>query len=153
MVLELTCCYDVGKFLLELEYPNLTTLIIKSSIGRELLQTFIMRRRSIKKVSCGFIDGNILPLIARDAPEVEVLSIYPQNLRNLMSLVQLKKLKRLEIGFFHQKSIITLMKGLSVNNKLDMLGIRSFGFTDEFCNALSNLTNLKKLHLSLGIYP
>lgn len=130
------------------QYPNLTTLKIFSDAAAKILEMFFTNKRSIKTLNCWTVCSSILPLIVQNSAEIEELDIHLQNEGNLMSLAQLNKLKRLQIGGFELgQTIVPLIKQLSVNNKLEKLGIRGplEHFTDDFLYALSNLTNLKKL--------
>lgn len=159
--LELIDCQGDEKSI-EFEYPNLTTLRIISTSGRfgllnfedtDLLKTFFLKKRSIKALTHRRrLHDDLLPLIALNAPEIEMLDItIRQNTRNLMFVAQLKNLKLLQINStYGERLIISLIRELSVCTKLEILGLsREFNlYTEEFWDALSNLTNLKQIRLS-----
>lgn len=139
----------IENILLRPQYLNLKSLTLFAFDAREILQKFFMRKRNIKKLNCWSISADTLPLLALNAADIEELVICPESYRNLTSVAQLRKLKRLEIEclFNDEKSIISLIKELSLNNQLEMLSILRFEFSDEFCYALSNLTNVKELQI------
>lgn len=158
-IIELIDCEGGKKsfenFLLQHEYPNLTTLRkINLSDTTKLLEKFFMRKRNVKKLSCSSIRGDLLPLIALNATEIEELQIefnrLDENIDNLLSLAQCKKLKRLQIfGHIRDKrtNITALIKELSVTTELQMIGINNVEFDKDMCDAISKLTNLKELRL------
>lgn len=162
--LEMTSCSGYQKcfenFLLQHEYPNLRTLRVKNSnVKTEAFKLFFVRKRNIKRLSCHCSD-DLLPLIARNANEIEELDIWIQGAkisRDVMSVAQLRKLKVFKIysNIWVDMSIIPLIKELAVNTEVEIL---DFGLlhnmTDEFWNALSNVTNLKELRFfSLSFTP
>lgn len=146
----------VENFLLGHEYPNLTTL--RTNAGNEVLCKFFMRKRRIKKLICRSISDDLLPLLVLNARTMEELEIWlPQvqeNVRNVTSVAQLIKLKRLKIGgLSREESYIALMRELSFNTELQVLKISvsirvsDLKFNERFFDALSHLTNLKELRL------
>lgn len=153
----------IDNFLLGHEYPNLRTLIINSThtieinieIKTEILQNFFEIKRNIKKLDCGWVRDAVLPLIAQNAAEIEELCILIHLMevaRNVMSLAQLRKLKRLIIGCcfglgYDYTVIIALIKELSANTKLEILGLYAITFTDKFYDVITKLTHLKELRL------
>lgn len=161
-ILELIHCTGdpkyIANFLLGHEYPNLTTLKVQdiSGVGTEVLKMFFMIKRSIKHLSCSWVRDDILPLIVLNAADVEELDIMlweESTAGNVMSLAHLRKLKRLKIGStLYPIPIITLVKELSINTQLEMLGIYNSEISEDFCDALSNLTNLKELRFWYGLF-
>lgn len=157
VILELSFCIRdqryIEQFLLGHQYPNLTTLKVLSVIETEILEKFFMKKRNIKKLSCWYISGDTLPLIVQNSAEMKELNISLKDGGNLLSLAQLRKLKLLKIsGLQFDQNIIALINELSVNNQIEMLGIGCYydHYTDEFFDALTNLTNLKELQLMNG---
>lgn len=117
-----------------------------------------MRKRNIKKLMLMiWISDDILPSIGQNATEMERLQIWFHEIvsaRNLMSLAQLRKLKHLELYCVKcdNKSTIALIKELSINTELETFAVGRIRVTNEFCDALSNLTNLKGLQLMRGTF-
>lgn len=66
--------------------------------------------------------------------------------RNLMLVAQLTKLKELRIYWDRQTT--ALIRKLSVNTELEMLRIDYLEFNDDFLDALGNLQNLRDLRLN-----
>jgi len=137
--------------LLEHEYPNLNSLKVDDSSSKSaVLYKFFKRKRKIKKLSCEWINDGLLHLIAQNAVELEELDTWLPRQASLMSLAQLRKLKRLKIRCYcsDRRLVTTLMEVLSANTELEILYMVFMLFeinNDEFFDALSNLTNLKEL--------
>jgi len=151
---------SIENFLLSPEYPNLTTLkftgygigLLDDQLMADVLKKFFMRKRSIKKLTYELVhnDNDLFPWIVQNGAEIEEMQIFLRgDVRNLMLVAQIRKLKRLQIDCSGRTSTIALIKELSINTELELLGLYRLEFNEELLDAIGNLANLKVLHLSI----
>lgn len=143
---------------LKQEYPLLRQCSVNSSrIDSEIVTNFISKNKQLNELNmvqcneCNGVDDSIFISAAEHLSDLEKLTlrtilVTPNFKANLMELLNLRKLRKLEIDCNYE-TIDDFLKGLAVKNQLDSLGLASVELTDEVCNDIGNLKNLHNLKL------
>lgn len=109
-------------------------MLIFHSFTETFSESFFMRKRNIKQLRNVNVNDDLLPLIVKNAAELEKLGIFPEKRLDSISLAQLRHLTRLEIDCqgSDQRSLTALIKELRINNQLEVLGISKFNSPKNF---------------------
>lgn len=151
--------FDTDGLFLSSVANTLKTFIIKSTsnFSREAVLDLLARSPELKRIKimgCNFADEMLYEDVPRLAPNAEVLSIRPVIFTDpsgvrLLSLLQLQKLRHVEV-LGSVEYVTPFLNRLSERKSIEHFGISTFTLSDPFIDALSNLSHLKSLQLTVS---
>lgn len=152
--LELIRLFNIEGNCLAQTFPHMESLSIKScdNFNYEFIKEFIVNNVQLKRlkfIGSNFITDEVFADMADNLVNLDTLglrTVHFSNLvnENLMQLLKLKQLKKLEINC-SLHGINPFLNGLVANNKMESLHLSSFEITDGTAAILSLMKTLTVL--------